>query len=51
MVFVLNPIDLNRMSYPLKPRILDSQRDHALILKYLTASYQSVKESELPRLQ
>ena len=27
MIFVLNPIDLNRMSYPLKPRILDSQRD------------------------
>lgn len=37
MVFVLNPIDLNRMSYPLKPRILDSQRDRVLIQKYLAA--------------
>jgi len=48
MVFVLNPIDLNRMSYPLKPRILDSQRDHALILKYLTAGPRASRSRNYP---
>lgn len=35
MVFVLNPIDLNRLSYPRKPAILDANLDSAEILTYL----------------
>lgn len=34
-VFIINPIALNRMSYPRKPRVLDPQQDSAAILKYL----------------
>ena len=35
LVFILNPIDLNRLSYPGKPRILDPQQDSRIILTYL----------------
>lgn len=35
MIFVLNPIDLNRLSYPKKPRILDAQLDAEEIRRYL----------------
>jgi len=38
LVFILNPVDLNRLSYPLKPRVLDPQEDSAIILSYLRAS-------------
>jgi len=31
MVFLLNPTELNRLSYPLKPRVLDPQQDKELI--------------------
>jgi hypothetical protein len=48
MVFVLNPVDLNRMSYPLKPRILDSQRDRTLILRYLTTGPRASSSRNYP---
>ncbi len=35
VVFVLNPIDLNRLSYPRKPRILDPNLDGEEINRYL----------------
>jgi hypothetical protein len=35
LVFVMNPIELNRLSDPSRPRILDPQSDRALILRYL----------------
>jgi len=35
MVFVLNPVDLNRISYPRKPRILDPNLDREDISKFL----------------
>jgi len=35
LVFVLNPIELNRLSDPSRPRILDPQSDRDLILRYL----------------
>jgi len=35
MVFILNPIDLNRLGYPKRTRILDVYSDKEVILKYL----------------
>jgi len=35
IVFILNPVDLNRMSYPSKPRIFNAQADEKIIAKYL----------------
>lgn len=35
MVFMLNPVDLNRLSYPQKPRVLDAGEDTRLIQEYL----------------
>ncbi len=35
VVFMLNPIDLNRLSYPAKPRILDANLDGSEIIGYL----------------
>ena len=35
LVFLLNPVDLNRLSYPKTPRILDGQSDRKIINKYL----------------
>ena len=35
LVFVLNPIDLNRLSFPRKPWILDAQSDAGTIKPYL----------------
>lgn len=35
LVFVLNPIHLNRLSYPTTPRILDAHSDEQLIGRYL----------------
>ena len=36
MVFVLNPVDLNRFSHHAIPRILDPHRDASLITRYLS---------------
>lgn len=35
MVFILNPVDLNRMSYPKNPQIFNAQSDEKIIAKYL----------------
>lgn len=35
MVFILNPIDLNRMSYPRMPRIFNVRSDERIINEYL----------------
>ena len=35
VVLILNPIDLNRLSYPKKPRVLDPQKDEAVILSLI----------------
>jgi hypothetical protein len=35
LVFVLNPVDLNRLSYNDRPRVLDANQDAAIILEYL----------------
>lgn len=35
LVFILNPVDLNKLRYPQKPRILDPQLDGAIIRRYL----------------
>jgi hypothetical protein len=35
MVFILNPVDLNRMSYPKNPQIFNAQLDEEIIAKYL----------------
>jgi hypothetical protein len=35
MVFILNPVDLNRMSYPKNPRIFSAQSDEKIIATYL----------------
>jgi hypothetical protein len=35
IVFILNPVDLNRLSYPKKPRVLDPQQDEDVIRRYL----------------
>ena len=38
VVFMLNPVDLNKLSYPKKPWIFDSQSDGSIIKKYLSLS-------------
>lgn len=35
LVFLMNPIDLNRLSYRKRPRILDAHSDAAIIRQYL----------------
>jgi hypothetical protein len=36
MIFMMNPVDLNRASNPAKPRILDAHEDAGLIARYLS---------------
>jgi hypothetical protein len=48
IVFVLNPIDLNRLSYPSKPRVLEAQRDEKLILKYLRSGTAETPRGNYP---
>ena len=49
VVFVLNPIDLNRRSDRLRPNILDPQRDEKIILRYLKTGPRATKEGSFPR--
>jgi FRG domain len=49
IVFVLNPVDLNRLSDRLKPSILDPQRDEAVILRYLKSKPKESKSRAYPR--
>lgn len=50
LVFVLNPVDLNRVSYPAHPRILDPQdeEDHGIIERYLDLGPQASKRGRYP---
>jgi len=48
MVLLLNPMDLNRLSYPLKPRVLDPQQDSVIISSYLRMGAQRVKKGRNP---
>jgi hypothetical protein len=48
IVFVVNPIDLNRLSYPLKPRVLDPLSDKDLILRYLRSSSRQSRRGAYP---
>ena len=35
IVYLMNPVDLNRLSYPKRPRILDAHSDADIVKKYL----------------
>ncbi|MCK6553927.1 FRG domain-containing protein [Candidatus Binatia bacterium] len=35
LVYILNPVDLNRLSYPDRPRILDARQDAEIVREYL----------------
>lgn len=48
VVLILNPIDLNRLSYPKKPRVLDPQADEAVIRSYLKTGAKSSKNGRYP---
>jgi hypothetical protein len=48
IVFLLNPVDLNRLSFPAKPTVLDPVTDGDLIRKYLRASPRGAKKGRLP---
>ncbi|MGB7591729.1 MAG: FRG domain-containing protein [Terriglobia bacterium] len=41
IVFMLNPVDLNRMSYPKNPYIFNAQLDEKIIAKYLKLGVRS----------
>ena len=48
LVFILNPVDLNRLTYPSKPRVLDPQQDRDEIISYLRMSGKRVPRGRLP---
>jgi hypothetical protein len=48
LVFLLNPIDLNRLSYPGKPRVLDPQQDSQIILRYLRTGARRTRRGRNP---
>lgn len=48
LVFILNPVDLNRLTYPTKPRVLDPQQDRNAIISYLRMSGKQVPRGRLP---
>jgi hypothetical protein len=48
IVFVLNPVELNRLSYHTRPRILDPHVDSELILRYLRSGPREAKRGNLP---
>lgn len=48
LVFLLNPIDLNRLSYPRKPRVLDPEQDSATISSYLGMGPQAARSGRNP---
>jgi hypothetical protein len=47
-VFILDPVGLNRLSYPRKPRILDPQNDDDTIQGFLHLGANKVKRGKLP---
>lgn len=48
VVFLLNPIELNRLSYPLKPHALDPEQDKKLISYYLKRGARESKRGSYP---
>jgi hypothetical protein len=48
LMIMLNPIDLNRLSYPKLPRILDPQADREIILAYLRLGPNEKKNGRFP---
>jgi hypothetical protein len=48
MVYILNPINLNRLSYPTKPRVLDPQQDMNIIISYLKLTGKQLPGGRLP---
>lgn len=48
IVYVLNPVALNRLSYPNKPRILDPHLDSAAILAYLRMGPKATRSGRYP---
>jgi hypothetical protein len=48
MVFLLNPVELNRLSYPLKPHALDPEQDKKLISNYLKSGVREAKRGSYP---
>ncbi len=48
VVVILNPVDLNRLSYPKKPRVLDPQKDETIIRAYLKAGARPRKTGRYP---
>jgi hypothetical protein len=48
MVFIVNPVDLNRLSYPGTPRVLDPQHDSGIIRAYLRMSPQRARSGRFP---
>jgi len=48
IVFVLNPVDLNRLSYPAKPRVLEAQQDEKLTLRYLKSGTIEARRGNYP---
>ncbi len=48
VVFILNPVDLNRLTDPKKPRVLDPQHDSDLIVSYLKMSGKDRPNGRLP---
>ena len=47
-VLVLNPVALNRLSFPLKPRIMDPQADANIISAYLRLGPKKARKGRLP---
>ena len=48
IVYILNPINLNRLSYPGKPRVLDPQQDRETIITYLRMTGKHLPGGRLP---
>jgi FRG domain len=48
MVFILNPVDLNRLSYASKPHVLDPQADADVIMGYLKMGARPSKGGRYP---
>ncbi|HYL74536.1 MAG TPA: FRG domain-containing protein [Bryobacteraceae bacterium] len=44
IVYLMNPVDLNRLTYPKRPRILDAHSDSDIVAKYLPPLDGSVRK-------
>lgn len=47
-VFILNPVALNRSSYPSRPRVLEPEKDSDVIVKYLGMTAKKVRGGRNP---